>query len=205
MIKFDKVTIQYIKEYFALYNFSTEIKNHTLFVGDDYVGSSAIMRLLAKIDTHYLGEIFVDEVDIKIIKDKDLNVAYVPQIPYLFKHKSIEKNLAYPLKLRKFDKNYIKSTINSAFLDCNLKNFNKKITKLSLSDQKILTLIRASLWQPKYLLLENFFENLDEKHYNLAFKILEGIKQKSIIIATEKKNKNLDVFKDFKVIELYEW
>lgn len=203
MIKFDKVSIQYVKEYFALYNFNCEIKNHTLFVGDDYVGSSAIMRLLAKIDKDYLGEIFFDETNIKTIKDKDLNIAYVPQIPYLFKHKSIEKNLAFPLNLRKNNKNDIKNTINSAFLNYNLKNFNKKITKLNLSEQKILTLIRASLWNPKYLLLENFFEDLDEKHFDLADKILKNIKQKSIIIATEKESKNLDVFKDFNIENLY--
>lgn len=203
MIKFNSVSIQYVKEYFALFNFSTEIKNHTLFVGDDYVGSSAIMRLLAKIDNTYFGNIFIDETNIKNIKDKDLNIAYVPQNPYLFKHKSIEKNLAYPLNLRKFNKNYIKNIINSAFLNYNLKNFNKKITKLNLSEQKILTLIRASLWNPKYLLLENFFEDLDEKYFELADKILENIKQKSIIIATEKENKNLDIFKDFNIENLY--
>jgi len=203
MIKFNSVSIQYVKEYFALFNFSTEIKNHTLFVGDDYVGSSAIMRLLAKIDNTYFGSIFIDETNIKNIKDKDLNIAYVPQIPYLFKHKSIEKNLTYPLKIRKFDKNYIKNTINSVFLNYNLKNFNKKISKMNLSEQKILTLIRASLWQPKYLLLENFFEDLDEKYFELANIIIEDIKKKSIIIATEKENKNLEIFKDFETKNLY--
>jgi len=203
MIKFDAVSIKYVKEYFALYNFSTEIKSHTTFIGDDYVGSSAIMRLLAKIDKTYSGEIFIDENNIKNIKDKELKVAYVPQIPYLFKHKSIEKNLAYPLNLRKFNKNYIKNIINSVFLNYNLKNFNKKISKMNLNEQKILTLIRASLWQPKYLLLENFFEDLDDKYFELADKILENIKQKSIIIATEKENKNLEIFKDFETKNLY--
>ena len=186
-----------------LFNFSTEIKNHTLFVGDDYVGSSAIMRLLAKIDNTYFGNIFIDKTNIKNIKDKDLNIAYVPQIPYLFKHKSIEKNLTYPLNLRKFDKNYIKNTINLVFLNYNLKNFNNKISKMNLSEQKILTLIRASLWQPKYLLLENFFEDLDEKDFKLANKIIDDIKKKSIIIATEKENKNLEIFKDFEIKNLY--
>ena len=203
MIKFDSVSIQYVKEYFALYNFSTEIKNHTLFVGDDYVGSSAIMRLLAKIDNTYSGNIFIDEINIKTIKDKDLNVAYIPQIPYLFKHKSIEKNLAYPLNLRKFDKNHIKNTIHIAFLNYNLKNFNEKISKMNLSEKKILTLIRASLWQPKYLLLENFFEDLNESYFELANKIIEDIKKNSIIIATEKESKNLKIFKDFKTVNLY--
>ena len=155
MIKFDAVTIQYVKEYFALYNFSTEINSHTLFIGDDYVGSSGILRLLAKIDNDFAGNILVDEKNIKTIKDKDLNIAYVPQIPYLFKHKSIQKNLEYPLIIRKFDKNHIKNAVNLVFEDYNLKNFNQKINKMTLSEKKILTLIRASLWQPKYLLLEN--------------------------------------------------
>lgn len=203
MIKFDKVSIQYVKEYFALYNFSTEINSHTLFVGDDYVGSFAIMRLLAKIDKTHSGNIFIDETNIKIIKDKDLNIAYVPQIPYLFKYKSIEKNLAFPLKVRKFDKNHIKNIINSAFEKYNLQNFNTKINRMNLSEQKILTLIRASLWQPLYLLLENFFEDLDEKYFKLANKIIEDIKKKSIIIATEKENKKIDIFKDFETKNLY--
>ena len=202
MIKFENVSIQYVKEYFALYNFSTEITSHTLFVGDDFVGSSAIMRLLSKIDKDYSGNIFIDKTDIKQIKDKDLNIAYVPQIPYLFKLKSVETNLAYPLKIRKFDKNKIKTIVNDAISSYNLKNFNKKTSKLNLSEQKIVALIRASLWEPKYILLENFFEDLDNNYLGLAIQILNNIKQHSTIIATEKANKNLDIFKDFKTIEL---
>ena len=83
MIKFENVSIQYVKEYFALFNFSTEITSHTLFVGDDFVGSSAIMRLLSKIDKDYSGTINIGSTNIKDIKDKDLNIAYLPQIPYL--------------------------------------------------------------------------------------------------------------------------
>lgn len=203
MIKFENVSIKYVKEYFALYNFNCEIKNHTLFIGDDYVGSSAIMRLISKIDNDYSGNIFIDKTNLKEIKDKDLNIAYVPQIPYLFKHKSIEKNLVYPLNLRKFNKKGLKNTLNSAFEKYNLKNFTKKISKMNLSEQKILTLIRASLWQPKYILLENFFEDLSELYFELVFSILENIKQNSTIIATEKANKNFEVFKDFKVENLY--
>ena len=203
MIKFNSVSIQYVKEYFALYNFSTKITSHTLFVGDDYVGSSAIMRLLSKIDKDYSGTINIDSTNIKDIKDKDLNIAYVPQIPYLFKHKSIEKNLAYPLKIRKFDKNKIKTIVNDAISSYNLKNFNKKTGKLNLNEQKIIALIRASLWKPKYILLENFFEDLDNNYLGLAIQILNNIKQHSTIIATEKANKNLDIFKDFKIVELY--
>ena len=40
------------------------------------------------------------------------------------------------------------------------------------------------------------------KNLGLAIQILNNIKQHSTIIATEKANKNLDIFKDFKTIEL---
>ena len=203
MIKFENVSIQYVKEYFALYNFSTEITSHTLFVGDDFVGSSAIMRLLSKIDKDYSGNIFIDNTDIKQIKDKDLNIAYVPQIPHLFKHKNIEKNLAYPLCIRKFDKTQIKSIVNLAFKKYGLVNFNQRPNKMNLSERKILTLIRASLWQPKYILIENFFEDLDKEYFELAFKIIKDICLSSTIIATEKENNNLSCFQNFKIENLY--
>lgn len=202
MIKFEVVSIKYVKEFFTLYNFDCEINSHTLFVGDDYVGSASILRILAKIDNQYSGNVFIDNCNLKSIKDKDLSVAYVPQTPYLFRFKSIEKNLSFPLEIRKFDKNSIKNSVKSAIFNYNLKIFNKKVKKLNLSEQKILALVRASLWQPKYLLLENFFEDLDNSYYDLAIKILNDIKQFSTIIATEKENKNLEFFKDFKVVLL---
>ena len=124
-------------------------------------------------------------------------------MPYLFRHKSIEKNLAYPLKIRKINKSEIKTIVNNAISSYNLKNFNKKTGKLNLSEQKIVALIRASLWKPKYILLENFFEDLDNNYLSLAIQILNNIKQHSTIIATEKANKNLNIFKDFKIVELY--
>lgn len=202
MIKFETVSIKYVKEFFTLYNFNCEINSHTLFIGDDYIGSSSILRILSKIDTQYSGNIFIDNQNLKAVKDKNLSVAYIPQKPYLFKLKSVEKNLSFPLRIRKFDKNYIKNSVKNAFFEYNLQNFNKKVKNLNLSEQKILTLIRASLWKPKYILLENFFEDLEYSYFELAINILNNIKQFSTIIATEKENKNLKFFKDFNIIVL---
>ena len=89
MIELKNVSIKYVNDYFSLLNFNSKINNHTIFVGDHYVGSLAIMRILAKIDKHYTGEVFVDNVNLKQIKDKELNIAYVPQITCLFKNKNL--------------------------------------------------------------------------------------------------------------------
>lgn len=202
MIKFDSVTIKYVHEFFSLLNFNLEIKNNTLIVGDFYSGSTAIVRTLTKLDKNYTGEIYIDDINIKEIKDKDLTIAYVSETPYLFKHKSIEKNLIFPLKIRKNLKKDAKNIVKNAIFNYKLDTFPKSVKKLSVTEQKLLTLIRASLWKPKYIILENFFERLDEKYFELAYKIINDIKQHSIIIATEKENKNIQIFNDFEIVNL---
>lgn len=249
MIEFKGVYIQYVSDFYSLYDFSCVINSHTLFVGDFFDGTNAIMRTLSKIDKNYKGEIFIDNINLKNIKDKDLNFAYLPEKPVLFKNKSIKFNLTYPLKIRKINKlNFLaelenevfcihnkktaKNLIFSAFLEFKQNNFNfldnylkelnndlnsktkdfsasqienilqLKTKKLTLSEQKIIALIRVVLRKPKYVLLENFFEDLDEEHIPIVLYLIEKLKQTSTIIACEKDETNLELFKDFEIIAL---
>lgn len=202
MIEFRSVSIKYVNEFYSLFNFNLKIQNNTLIVGDFYSGSTAIVRTLTKLDKHYTGEILIDNVNLKDIKECDLNIAYICENPCLFKHKSIEKNLMFPLKIRKNLKKDAEKLVENAILSYNLKDFPKKICKMNISEQKLLTLIRASLWKPKYIILENFFKNFDEKYIPLASKILNNIDQCSTIIATEKENRNLSQFNDFEIVNL---
>ena len=101
MIKFESVYLNYVNEFYSLYDFSCEINSHTLFVGDFFSGTTAIMRTLSKIDKDYKGNIFIDNTNIKNIKDKDLNLVYLPEKPILFKNKSIFKNLYYRNMVKK--------------------------------------------------------------------------------------------------------
>ena len=78
MIKFDKVYLQYVKEFYSLYDFSCEISSHTLFVGDFFDGTTAIMRTLSRIDKDYNGNIFIDEINLRKINKKNLDLAYLP-------------------------------------------------------------------------------------------------------------------------------
>ena len=41
MIKFEHVFLQYVSEFFSLYDFSCEIDSNTLFVGDFFDGTTA--------------------------------------------------------------------------------------------------------------------------------------------------------------------
>ena len=87
MIKFENVSIKYISDFYSLYNFNKTIVNNTLFVGDDFLGTTAILRLISKLDKPEKGNIFIDDVNIKNIKDKDLNICYLTEKPVLFENK----------------------------------------------------------------------------------------------------------------------
>ena len=202
MIEFKNVYIQYVKEFYSLYNFNCEISQHTLFVGDFYNGTNSIMRILAKIDKQYSGDCLVDNINLKDIKDKDLSIAYLPQTPILFKHKNLFYNLYFPLKIRKIKKNIAKNKINTLLNELNLNFINKKIKHMSKSEQKILCLIRAVLREQKYVLLENFFEDLDAEFISIAKFLIDKLKSNSTIIACEKDNIILEYYKDFEIVNL---
>ena len=205
MIEFNAVTIKYVPDITTLLNFSAKIDCNTLIIGDEFLGTSSILRLIAKIDKNYTGEILIDNANLKEIKDKDLSVAFIPKEPYLFKS-TIEKNLSYPLKIRKIDKATIKEKVEFAI---NLLNnlaqkynltFTNKIKKMNISEKKIVTLLRALVRAPKYVLLDDFFLNLDAKYFPLANELIEQLKQTSTIIATS--NKVEQIYKDFNILDL---
>lgn len=207
MIEFNAVTIKYVPDITTLLNFNLKINGNTLIIGDEFLGTSSILRLLAKIDKNYEGDIFIEGVNLKDIKDRDLSIAYIPKEPYLFTHKSVDKNLSYPLKIRKIDKNTIINKVNLAInllneltLKYNLTNFPNKIKKMNISGRKIITLLRASVRAPKYILIEDFFSDLDEKYFPLVNELIEKLKQTSTIIATS--NKVEQIYKDFNILDL---
>lgn len=202
MIKFENVNVQYIKDFSLLYNANYLLENNTIFFGDEFSGSTAILRLIAKIEKNYTGEIYIDDKNIKEIKDQDLSVAYVCETPTLFKFKSIFSNLYYPLKIRKFDKKFAKNLIENSIEKYKINTFQKSVRKMNLSEKLILTLLRASLWKPKYLLIENIFGKIEEKYYNIVENLISDIQQNSTIIACEKVDNNLKIYNNFNKIIL---
>ncbi len=200
MIELKDVSIKYVKDFFTLYKLNQKIECNTLFLGDEYTGSVSLMRLLAKIDKPTSGEIIVDGKNLNQIKEKELSICYVPKVPVLM-NTTIEKNLLYPLKIRKINKKEAQNRVDLLISTYNLQNFPQKNKEMSNSQKKIITLVRALVRAPKYVLLEHFFEDFDEKHVPLAEKILRELEKTSTIIACEKSIAK--PFENYKQIELH--
>lgn len=231
MIKLENVFLKNTKDFYTIYDLSLTLDKSTLFIGDEVVGSTALMRILSKIEKEYTGTITFDDVDIKNIKDKDLPIIYIPKENYLFNN-NVYKNLLFPLKIRKINKKIAENTINNTIIEYNLENFinylfNKQINKLknknklikknyaiidklklikiknlTSAEKKIITLIRALTRDTKYILLEHLFDSLSEDTKNLAITIIEKLKNKTIIIACEETDKKISCYQDFNKFEL---
>ena len=99
------------------------------------------------------------------------------------------------------DANVKTLTLNNEKFEELFENFlNTKIKKLDLGTKKILTLLRAKVRAPKYVLIENFFDNLDENYLDLANEIISNITNNSTIIATQNDNKLIPAYNDFNQI-----
>ena len=202
MIEFKNVFIKYIQSFYSLYNFSHTFNKNTLIIGDATIGSSAILRIISKIDTDFTGNVYIDNLDIKSIKDKDINLAFVPQKCELFLHKNVEKNLLYPFIIRKTNKEIAKIKIFEFLKQFNLQQLLKtKVKKLNPSEQKIIALMRAIIREPQYILIEDFFKSLDINYHSLANKLINFAAKKSIIIACEEEI-NVNYYKNFEILEL---
>lgn len=202
MIELKAVSKKYIKNYYTLFNANTIINQNTLFINKDNASSVCLFRLISKIDSPSSGDIYIENLNLKKIKHKNLQICYLPQNPILFENKNIFNNLMYPLRLRKFNKNTAKTLVNEAILNLNFDKKIKKVKELSLPQKKLLALVRGSLWQPKYMLFENFFENLTPTYFDLAINLINEISKTTIILASVKDDFHMPCYENFKRIKI---
>lgn len=202
MIKFENFYVKFVNEFYSVFDANFIINNNTILVEKNLCGCTAIFRTLTKLLNDYQGEIFIDETNLKTLPKKNLDIAFLPENFILFNNKSIKSNLEFPLKIRKINKKIRKNAVNSIFSRYNLNKFDKNIKNLSTTEKKIICLLRTYIRKPKYVLMENFFENFDEKYIEFACEILEDLKKNSTLIVSEKTSVNLNHFKDFDILEI---
>ncbi|MFQ6723906.1 MAG: ATP-binding cassette domain-containing protein [Clostridia bacterium] len=160
MIEFKKVRYTYYSKFYTLFDFSYKFDtgNYAL-IGDNDTGPLTLIRLLAKLDTWYNGEILINGKSLKKTNyKKDFNVAYISATPKFFNNKSVLENICYPLKSRGVKK---QERINIGLVT--LANWgwkNKadiKVKDLNQTELITLALIRASVRKLDLLLCENIF------------------------------------------------
>lgn len=185
MIEIKNLTVQYINDFYSLYNVNLNISKNTILLGDKLSGGFALLRAIAKLDNHYTGEILINGKNIKQQNIKNLNIAYLPNEPVLFKCKTVKQNIIYPLVLRKIDKKTCTEKVENLVEKFGIEFDNKRAKNLNISEAKIVAVLRAFIREPDIVLVEHFYDDLDPNYQDLANKIFEHFSSKTLIIACE--------------------
>lgn len=163
MIEFKNVKYTYFSKFYTLFDFSYKFDaDNYCLIGDNVNGPLTLIRILAKLDTYYKGDILINDISLKKVNyKKDFSVGYVSTTPRFFDNKTVLENVAYPLKSRGIKK---QERLNIALVT--LSNWgwrdktNLKVKDLSPHDKLMLGIIRASVRKLDLLLCENIFDKI---------------------------------------------
>lgn len=163
-------------------NLEIQDKEFIVLVGSSGCGKSTILRLISGLEDITSGEISIDNKIVNSIHPKDRDIAFVFQSYALYPHMSVYDNIAFGLKMRKFDKKTIDEKVRAAAKALNLEDFlERKPKQLSGGQRQRVALGRAIVRNPKVFLMDEPLSNLDA---NLRVQMRAEIKRLHRDLAT---------------------
>ena len=85
-------------------NLDIKDKEFIVLVGSSGCGKSTILRLISGLEDITSGEIYIGDKVVNNVHPKDRDIAFVFQSYALYPHMSVYDNIAFGLKMRKYDK-----------------------------------------------------------------------------------------------------
>lgn len=137
-------------------------KEFIVLVGPSGCGKTTTLRMIAGLEEITDGKIFIDDKIINDVPPKDRDIAMVFQNYALYPHMNVFENMAFGLKLRKYDKSEIKKRVEEAAKILGIQNLlDRKPKALSGGQRQRVALGRAIVRKPKVFLFDEPLSNLD--------------------------------------------
>lgn len=153
-------------------------------IGPSGCGKSTLLSAIGGINSNFDGDIlFKDEK----VSSPSSDRGYIFQRPALFDWMTVEDNIGYGLKLKKFTKEEISSKVDEFVKEIGLDGYKKYYPKhLSGGMQQRVALARVLIMKPDMLLMDEPFSALDYQTriemQNLTLKLWELYKPSIIFI-----------------------
>ena len=153
-------------EFYSVDDFNLDIKDREfiVFVGPSGCGKSTTLRMIAGLEDITEGELLISDKVMNDVAPKDRDIAMVFQNYALYPHMTVYDNMAFGLKLRKYDKAEIKTRVENAAEILGLTEYLKrKPAALSGGQRQRVALGRAIVRDAKVFLMDEPLSNLDAK------------------------------------------
>jgi multiple sugar transport system ATP-binding protein len=167
-----QITLQHLyKQYdnaeeFSVTDFNLTIadREFIVFVGPSGCGKSTTLRMIAGLEEISAGELRMGKDIMNDVAPKDRNIAMVFQNYALYPHMTVFNNMAFGLKLRKYNKEEIKLRVANAAGILGLTDYlDRKPAALSGGQRQRVALGRAIVRDAKVFLMDEPLSNLDAK------------------------------------------
>jgi multiple sugar transport system ATP-binding protein len=150
----------------AVIDVNLDIKDQefVVLVGPSGCGKTTTLRMVAGLESITSGQISIDEKVVNDLPPMDRDIAMVFQNYALYPHMSVYDNMAFGLKMRKFDKPEIAKRVQEAAEILGIEQLlHRKPRQLSGGQRQRVALGRAIVRHPQVFLFDEPLSNLDAK------------------------------------------
>jgi multiple sugar transport system ATP-binding protein len=156
--KFDEVHV--------VKNVNLEIrdKEFMVLVGPSGCGKTTTLRMVAGLESITSGQVLIGDTIVNELPPMDRDIAMVFQNYALYPHMSVYDNMAFGLKMRKFDRLEIGKRVQEAAEILGIEDYlQRKPRQLSGGQRQRVALGRAIVRHPEVFLFDEPLSNLDAK------------------------------------------
>jgi len=150
----------------ALNDVSIEVPDGSLtaLLGPSGSGKSTLLRAIAGLEALDAGRVLIDGEDVSGKPTRKREVGFVFQHYAAFKHMTVFENVAFGLRIRKWDKGKISARVHELLQLVQLDGLSERYpSQLSGGQRQRMALARALAVQPQVVLLDEPFGALDAK------------------------------------------
>src|SRR4026208_1492535 len=127
-------------------------------------GKTTTVRMVAGLESITSGPVLIDDTVVNDLAPMDRDIAMVFQNYALYPHMSVYDNMAFGLKMRKFDKSEIQKRVHEAAEILGIHEYlRRKPRQLSGGQRQRVALGRAIVRHPRVFLFDAPLSNLDAK------------------------------------------
>ncbi len=133
-------------------------------LGPSGCGKTTLLRMIGGLTEPTAGEIWLDEGRIDDLQPNQRSMGFVFQHYALFPHLNVARNVAFGLEMQGVSRDEVKRRVDDALGVVQMRDYGqRRVRQLSGGQQQRVALARAIVTEPKVLLLDEPFSNLDAK------------------------------------------